>query len=192
MGRGRGHMMARLTRAHCDARHHGPVHASSPLQGGSMQLRVAALIAGVAAVTSCQLDQAGRAVVSPTAPPPGSPGTITDLAVAAATPDSLTLSFTEVDDGTGRSASYDFRYDVAPMSWGSALSVTRGSCATPVPGTTIGAQHRCTVLGAHARDDLSVSGRRVPGNLESRRSLRRSIQRGRGTAVRVPPGPVRG
>ena len=112
-----------------------------------MQLRVAALIAGVAAVTSCQLDQAGRAVVSPTAPPPESPGTITDLAVAAATPDSLTLSFTEVDDGTGRSASYDFRYDVAPMSWGSALSVTRGSCATSMPGTTIGAQHRCTVLG---------------------------------------------
>src|SRR5205814_8954368 len=76
-----------------------------------------------------------------------SAGSITGRAVAAAGPESLTLWFTEVDAGTGRSASYDFRYDVAPMSWGSALSVTRGSCATPVPGTTIGAQHRCTVLG---------------------------------------------
>ena len=115
-----------------------------------MQLRVAALIAGVAAVTSCQLDQAGRAVVSPTAPPPESPGTITDLAVAAVTPDSVTLAFTEVDDGTSRSASYDFRYSVAPISWGSALAVPRGSCATPVTGTTIGAHHRCSVLGLTA------------------------------------------
>ena len=69
------------------------------------------------------------------------------LAVAAVTPDSVTLAFTEVDDGTGRSARYDFRYSVAPISWGSALPVTRGSCATPVPGTRIGAHRSCTVVG---------------------------------------------
>ena len=121
-----------------------------------MQLRLAALIVGFAASVSCQLDQGGRAAVSPPASPPGppgppeppgSPGTITDLAVAAVTGDSVALAFTEVDDGTGRSASYDFRYSVAPISWGSALVVTQGSCATPVTGTTIGAHHRCTVLG---------------------------------------------
>jgi len=121
-----------------------------------MQLRLAALIVGFAASMSCQLDQGGRAAVSPAGPPPGppeppgspgSPGTITDLAVAAVTGDSVALAFTEVDDGTGRSASYDFRYSVAPISWGSALVVTQGSCATPVTGTTIGAHHRCTVLG---------------------------------------------
>jgi len=112
-----------------------------------MHRRPAALIVGLAALTSCQLDQGGRAAGSPAGPPPGSPGTITDLAVAAVTPDSVTLAFTEVDDGTGRSARYDFRYSVAPISWGSALPVTRGSCATPVPGTRIGAHRSCTVVG---------------------------------------------
>jgi len=73
-----------------------------------MQLRLAGLIVGFAASVSCQLDQGGRPPVSPAPPQSGSPGTITDLAVAA---------------------------------------VTRGSCATPVTGTTIGAHHRCTVLG---------------------------------------------
>jgi len=115
-----------------------------------MQLRLAGLIVGFAASVSCQLDQGGRPPVSPAPPQSGSPGTITDLAVAAVTPDSVTLAFTEVDDGTGRSASYDFRYSAAPISWGSALAVTRGSCATPVTGTTIGAHHRCTVLGLTA------------------------------------------
>ena len=121
-----------------------------------MQLRLAALIVGFAASVSCQLDQGGRAAVSPPASPPGppgppeppgSPGTITDLAVAAVTPGSVTLSFTEVDDGTGQPAQYDVRYAVAPMSWGAAPSVTQGSCATPVSGTTIGADRTCTILG---------------------------------------------
>jgi hypothetical protein len=112
-----------------------------------MLRRLAALMVGLAAFASCQLDQAGRAADSAAAPQPGSPGAITDLAVAAVTPDSVTLAFTEVDDGTGRSAGYDFRYSVAPISWGSALTVTRGSCATPVPGTTIGAHRSCTILG---------------------------------------------
>src|SRR5439155_21416312 len=100
---------------------------------------------GLARWPSARAARAARLARSPGSP--GSPGTITDLAVAAVTGDSVALAFTEVDDGTGRSASYDFRYSVAPISWGSALAVTRGSCATPVTGTTIGAHHRCTVLG---------------------------------------------
>ncbi len=75
------------------------------------------------------------------------PGTVTDLAVASVTSNSATLSFTEVDDGTGQPAKYDVRYAVAPISWGSATSVTQGTCATPVLGTAIGAHRTCTVLG---------------------------------------------
>jgi hypothetical protein len=140
-----------------------------------MQLRLAALIVGFAASVSCQLDQGGRAAVSPAVPPPGppepppgspgSPGTITDLAVAAVTGDSVALAFTEVDDGTGRSASYDFRYSVAPISWGSALVVTQGSCATPVTGTTIGAHHRCTVLGLTPGTSYQFQGVAFRGTL---------------------------
>ena len=112
-----------------------------------MHRRLAALIAGLAAVTSCQLDQRGRAAVLPVAPTSGTPGTITDLAASAVTPGAVKLSFTEVDDGTGLPAQYDFRYAVAPLSWGSALSVSQGSCATPVSGTTIGAHQTCTIFG---------------------------------------------
>jgi hypothetical protein len=42
------------------------------------------------------------------------------------------------------------RYAVGTISWSSASAVTRGSCATPVAGTAIGAKHTCTVLGLAA------------------------------------------
>src|SRR5207253_481560 len=41
---------------------------------------------------------------------PTAPGTVTDLAVAAATDTVITLSFTEVTDGSGQAAKYDIRY----------------------------------------------------------------------------------
>src|SRR5205814_1528134 len=44
-------------------------------------------------------------------------------------------------------ASYDVRDAGSPISWGSAQSVTRGTCATPVVGTTVGVKHTCTVSG---------------------------------------------
>jgi len=52
-----------------------------------------------------------------------------------------------VTDGTGSAASYDVRFAIAPLSWGSASSVTRGTCSTPVVGGTVGAKRTCTVLG---------------------------------------------
>src|SRR5207253_2032196 len=77
----------------------------------------------------------------------GQPGTVLNLAVASATDSSLTLSFTEVDDGTGQPASYDVRYAVGALSWGSAPSVTKDTCATPLAGSAIGNKRSCTVLG---------------------------------------------
>src|SRR5439155_1704643 len=77
----------------------------------------------------------------------GQLGTMLNLAVASATDSSLTLSFTEVDDGTGQPASYDVRYAVGALSWGSAPSVTRETCATPLVGSAFGTKRTCTVLG---------------------------------------------
>ena len=78
----------------------------------------------------------------------GLPAGVTDLAVAAATDSSATLTFTEVDDGTGTPASYDIRLAPTPLVWGGSVpSVKRGTCATPVAGTAIGARRACTVLG---------------------------------------------
>jgi hypothetical protein len=75
------------------------------------------------------------------------PGTVTDLQASANGGNSVTLSFTQVDDGTGQPAKYDVRYAVAPISWGSATAQTSGTCNTPVAGTAIGGQLSCTVLG---------------------------------------------
>src|SRR5437899_6899943 len=79
-----------------------------------------------------------------------SPGTVTDLAVASITDNAATLSFTEVNNGSGAPASYDIRSAVGTISWGSAPSVTQGTCQLPVSGTAIGAKRSCTVLGLAA------------------------------------------
>jgi hypothetical protein len=75
------------------------------------------------------------------------PGTVTDLAAVGATDTSMTLTFTEVNDGAARPASYDVRFGVAPLSWGSASSIARGTCKPPVAGTSIGAKRSCKVRG---------------------------------------------
>jgi hypothetical protein len=78
---------------------------------------------------------------------PGFPGTVTDLTVDEVTQNSVTLSFTEVDDGLGQPARYVVRFAEPPIDWGSAQEVTEGTCATPVFGQGAGARLTCTVLG---------------------------------------------
>ena len=118
------------------------------------RLKPRAVILALAALVAC--DQADRLLTSPSHPSfntsSGNPDGVTDLAVAAASDTSITLSFTEVDDGIGAPASYDVRYVVGPsISWGSSTpSVKDGSCATPVAGTAIGSTRTCTVLGLTA------------------------------------------
>src|SRR6266566_3765690 len=93
----------------------------------------ALLLAAAATLGACEANDASLS--APTHPSfltsTGAPAGVTDLAAAAMTDSSATLTFTEVDDGTGASAP----------------SVTRGTCATPVAGTTIGAKRNCTVVG---------------------------------------------
>jgi len=67
--------------------------------------------------------------------------------VAAVTQNSATLSFTEVNDGLGQPARYVVRFAEPPIQWGSATTVTEGTCSTPVVGTEVGARLTCTVLG---------------------------------------------
>src|ERR1041385_8648297 len=111
---------------------------------------VGGVAAGSATVTATSEGKSGTATITVTAappPPPPPPSAVTDLAVAGVTDSSATVSFTEVNDGTGQPAKYDVRFATGTISWGSATEVTRGSCSTPVSGTTIGARRTCTVLG---------------------------------------------
>src|SRR5256885_9479644 len=59
--------------------------------------------------------------------PPANPDPVTDLRVSAVTDTSATLAFTQAGDGTGAPADYDIRSAVAPILWGSAASVARGT-----------------------------------------------------------------
>ncbi len=73
------------------------------------------------------------------------PGTVTTLSVSQTNTTSVTLSFVEVNDGTGLPSQYDVRFASPTLSWGSAGSVTSGTCSTPLQGTTIGGTKTCTV-----------------------------------------------
>ena len=105
---------------------------------------VTAVSTGSATITATSEAVSGGAAITVTAVKPSA---VSDLAVASATDSSVTLSFTEVNDGSGRPASYEVRFNAGTLSWGSGTSVTNGSCKVPVSGTTMGAKRTCTVLG---------------------------------------------
>src|SRR5439155_14224665 len=109
--------------------------AIAAVSGSGLETAVAA---GSATVTATSGGITGTASVTVTAPVITKPGTVVDLAVAGVTDTSATLSFTEVNDGTGSPASYDVRFAVGPLSWGSARAVARGVCASPLAGKAIG------------------------------------------------------
>lgn len=75
---------------------------------------------------------------------------VSDLRVTAIGATDVTLAFTEVAGSSGAPASYDVRYKTPTMDWGTAASVTSGTCATPLAGTTVGATKSCTVTGLSA------------------------------------------
>ena len=109
---------------------------------------VSGVAAGSAQVSATSEGKSGSATITVAASQPaGKPGTVTNLGVSAIDSTGVALSFTQVDDGTGQPAKYDIRYAVAPISWGSAMSVTSGTCKTPVAGTGIGSVLTCMVLG---------------------------------------------
>ncbi len=75
------------------------------------------------------------------------PGTVSNLAIAGQTDSSIVISFTEVAGGAGMPASYEVRIAPSALTWWLAPPVSRGSCATPVAGVTVGATRSCTILG---------------------------------------------
>jgi len=114
---------------------------------------VRAIAPGSATITAAGDGKSGTATITVTTQPPVAtgPGAVTDLKVASTTDTAATLAFTEMSDGAGKAANYDVRYVAsATMPWGGTPSVTRGTCATPVVGTAVGAKRTCTVLGLSA------------------------------------------
>src|SRR4051812_38596870 len=84
------------------------------------------------------------------AAPVAAPGTVRDLAVPSLTDSSATITFTEVSDGTSEPASYELRFAPNTISWATATSSSKGSCATPLTGQGIGSYRTCTANGLAA------------------------------------------
>jgi hypothetical protein len=88
----------------------------------------------------------------PPPPPPasGTPGTVGNLSASNATSSSVTLSFTEVDNGSGAPSKYEVRYAPGTINWGTATIVSSGTCTSPVAGSVIGSTKSCTVTNLSA------------------------------------------
>ncbi len=83
---------------------------------------VTGVTAGNATITATSGGVSGTAQVTVTTSTQTTtnPGTVTDLRVASSTDSSVTLQWTQVDDGTGNPANYALRYGSPTISWGSA------------------------------------------------------------------------
>lgn len=105
--------------------------------------RVTSKALGTALITAatlcCSSDTGVVTVVA------GTPGAVTDLEAASVSGDSVTLQWTQVDDGTGQPANYAVRYGSPTISWGSASGTE-----VSVGGDSIGkvARYRYTGLAA--------------------------------------------
>jgi len=79
-------------------------------------------------------------------PPAGVPGVVNDLSATGRSASSVTLTWTQVDDGTGAPAKYRVKYAQPSIDWRTATI----GCASTISGTAIGAPLSCTVQGLSA------------------------------------------
>jgi len=103
------------------------------------------LRAGAVIITALAGGVSGSAALTVNSVP--LPSAVSDLAVAATTTTTATLSFTEVNDGSGRPAAYQIRFFDGNGDWGTATPVTSGTCAGTLTGTAIGGAISCSVEG---------------------------------------------
>jgi uncharacterized membrane protein len=71
------------------------------------------------------------------------PREVTDLTVMEVTTTQVSLSWTQVDDGTGNAAWYRVKYAAPAIAWKTATI----GCDRSIPGTEIGAEMSCTIEG---------------------------------------------
>jgi hypothetical protein len=69
---------------------------------------------------------------------------VDDLTITDRTRNSLTVTWTQVDDGTGEPALYRVKYSKPPLAWGDASNVFFPDCHR-IEGDGIGAEATCTI-----------------------------------------------
>lgn len=141
---------------------------SSPTQGTGIGQAVTCTVAGLAAGTDYQFQVvsyrgtlgsdtvvlgslsniASATTLTVVESPP--PARVSNLAAPSVTESSVTLRFTTVDDGLGRPALYQVRYQSPTIVWANGTIVTNGTCSSAAQGTSIGQTVSCTVTGLAA------------------------------------------
>src|SRR5688572_29663698 len=111
-------------------------------QWRDMRIRCALWLAVVGPV----LAACGEVAIDPEptpSDPVGPADTVTDLSVIDSSLTTLTLEWTQVDDGTGSPASYGLKYAPPPIVWTTATT----GCDPTMAGTSIGSSMSCEVEG---------------------------------------------
>ncbi len=116
---------------------------------------------------------------------PADADAVTDLAVTQATDSSLTVSWTQVDDGTGGPAAYQVRYALPPIDWSSATI----ACDPAAPGDRIGQGMTCTIqrLQAETTYDVQLTSYRLAAGSWAG-AVRSNITTAETAAPEPPPG----
>jgi uncharacterized protein YjdB len=120
----------------------------------------------------------------------GHPGAVSDLAVQATTEISVTLSFTQVDDGMGQPAQYEVRYSAGSMSWGSGTSAAVGTCATPLAGTAVGGTLSCTVLALSPSTSYNFQVVAFRGNMNANAVFGALSNVAAASTLSITPNPI--
>ncbi len=114
---------------------------------------------------------------------------ITDLRVSSTTTTSFTMSWTEVDDGTGSPAKMQFKFNTPGIdNFNTAPAVTNGTCGGVVTGTTIGATKSCTITSLTNGVTYQVQGIPYRGILQVDAVFGPTSNIATGTAGVVPTG----
>ncbi len=86
------------------------------------------------------------------AEPAADAAVVEDLSVTGATDSTLTLEWTEVEDGTGGPASYAVRYASPPIDWETASP----GCEPTLAGQEVGRTMSCTIGGLEAETTYEI------------------------------------
>ena len=106
---------------------------------------VSALTAGSATITARSGTATATVAVSVAVPVVPTPAGVSDLQVIAVSDSSVTLRWTQVNDGTGSPAQYALRYGTPTLSWSAGYATE-----VSVSGTSIGSARQYTFNGLHA------------------------------------------
>lgn len=72
---------------------------------------------------------------------------VNDVSVRALSTSTVEVQFTALSDGTGAAAKHDVRIAPSPIDWGTAPSVSSGTCSTPYAPGVINTVTTCTITG---------------------------------------------